>query len=162
MVNLTIDGRAVQAKKGSTILDVARQNGIFIPTLCHHQALHPIGSCRICVVEVKPGPPRPLPACATYVNEGMEVITTSPKLEAIRDELMKLVLINHAVECPICDKSGECELQNLTHALGIKQVDLEAVKLSPRFDYESNFVERHQDRCVTCKRYNERDVGQRI
>jgi len=152
MVNLTIDGRAVQAKKGSTILDVARENGIFIPTLCYHQALHPIGSCRICVVEVKPGPPRPLPACATYVNEGMEVTTTSPKLEAIRDELMKLVLINHAVECPICDKGGECELQNLTHALGIKKVDLEAVKLSPRFDYESNFVERHQDRCVTCGR----------
>ena len=152
MVNLTIDGRAVQAKKGSTILDVARENGIFIPTLCYHQALHPIGSCRICVVEVKPGPPRPLPACATYVNEGMEVTTTTPKLEAIRDELMKLVLINHAVECPICDKGGECELQNLTHALGIKKVDLEAVKLSPRFDYESNFVERHQDRCVTCGR----------
>ena len=152
MVNLTIDGRAVQAKKGSTILDVARENGIFIPTLCYHQALHPIGSCRICVVEVKPGPPRPLPACATYVNEGMEVTTTSPKLEAIRDELMKLVLINHAVECPICDKGGECELQNLTHALGIKKVDLEAVKLSPRFDYESIFVERHQDRCVTCGR----------
>ncbi len=152
MVNLTIDGRAVQAKKGSTILDVARENGIFIPTLCYHQALHPIGSCRICVVEVKPGPPRPLPACATYVNEGMEVTTSTPKLEAIRDELMKLVLINHAVECPICDKGGECELQNLTHALGIKKVDLDAVKLSPRFDYESNFVERHQDRCVTCGR----------
>ncbi len=152
MVNLTIDGRAVQAKKGSTILDVARANGIFIPTLCYHQALHPIGSCRICVVEVKPGPPRPLPACATYVNEGMEVTTSTPKLEAIRDELMKLVLINHAVECPICDKGGECELQNLTHALGIKKVDLDAVKLSPRFDYESNFVERHQDRCVTCGR----------
>ncbi len=104
------------------------------------------------MVEVKPGPPRPLPACATYVNEGMEVTTTSPKLEAIRDELMKLVLINHALECPICDKGGECELQNLTHALGIKNVDLDAVKLTPRFDYESNFVERHQDRCVTCGR----------
>ena len=78
MVNLTIDGRALQAKKGSTILDVARENGIFIPTLCYHQALHPIGSCRICVVEVKPGPPRPLPACATYVNEGMEVTTLFP------------------------------------------------------------------------------------
>ncbi len=152
MVNLTIDGQAVQAKKGSTILDVAREIGIYIPTLCYHHALHPIGSCRICVVEVKPGPPRPLPACATYVNEGMEVTTTSPKLEAIRQELLKLVLINHAVECPICDKGGECELQNVVHAMGVKQVDLEAVKLPPRFDYESHFVERHQDRCVTCKR----------
>ncbi len=106
MVNLTIDGRALQAKKGSTILEAAQEHGIFIPTLCYHQALHPIGSCRVCVVEVKPGPPRPLPACATYVNEGMEVTTTSPKLEAIRNELLQLVLINHALECPICDKGG--------------------------------------------------------
>jgi formate dehydrogenase alpha subunit len=152
MVNLTIDGRAVQAKKGSTILDVARENGIYIPTLCYTKALKPIGSCRICVVEVKPGPPRPLPACATYVNEGMEVTTASPRLTAIREELLKLVLINHAVECPICDKGGECELQNVVHALGIEKVDLEAVKLPPRFDYVSPLVERHQDRCVTCKR----------
>jgi predicted molibdopterin-dependent oxidoreductase YjgC len=152
MVNLTIDGRALQAKKGSTILDVAKANGIFIPYLCYHPALKPIGSCRICVVEVKPGPPRPLPACATYVNEGMEVVTNSPKLQALRQELMKLVLINHALECPICDKGGECELQDLTHALGVPTVDLEAVKLPPHHDYVSELVERHPDRCITCGR----------
>jgi predicted molibdopterin-dependent oxidoreductase YjgC len=152
MVNLTIDGRALQAKKGSTILDVAKANGIFIPYLCYHPALKPIGSCRICVVEVKPGPPRPLPACATYVNEGMEVVTNSPKLQALRQELMKLVLINHALECPICDKGGECELQDLTHALGVESVDLDAVKLPPHHDYVSQLVERHPDRCVTCGR----------
>jgi predicted molibdopterin-dependent oxidoreductase YjgC len=152
MVNLTIDGRALQAKKGSTILDVAKANGIFIPYLCYHPALKPIGSCRICVVEVKPGPPRPLPACATYVNEGMEVVTNSPKLQALRQELMKLVLINHALECPICDKGGECELQDLTHALGVATVDLEAVKLPPHHDYVSELVERHPDRCITCGR----------
>jgi predicted molibdopterin-dependent oxidoreductase YjgC len=152
MVNLTIDGKAIQAEKGRTILDVAREHGIYIPTLCYTKALNPIGSCRICVVEVKPGPPRPLPACATYVNEGMEVVTNSLKLKAIREELVKLVLINHAVECPICDKGGECELQNLVHALGIEKVDVAAVKLPPRFDYESPLVERHQDRCVTCGR----------
>ena len=84
MVNLTIDGRAFQAKKGSTILEAAKEHGIFIPYLCYHQALKPIGACRICVVEVKPGPPRPLPACATYVAEGQEVVTSSPKLDAIR------------------------------------------------------------------------------
>jgi formate dehydrogenase alpha subunit len=152
MVNLTIDGRAIQAAKGKTILEVAREHGIFIPALCYHHALHPIGACRICVVEVKPGPPRPLPACATYVAEGQEVITSSPKLEAIRQELMKLVLINHALECPICDKGGECDLQDLTHALGVEKVDLEAVKLPPNPDYVSDLVERHPDRCVTCGR----------
>jgi len=152
MVNLTIDGRAIQAKKGSTILEVAKENGIFIPFLCYHPALKPIGSCRICVVEIKPGPPRPLPACATIVNEGMEVVTNSPKLQALRQELMKLVLINHALECPICDKGGECELQDLTHALGVPTVDLDAVKLDPNPDYVSQLVERHPDRCVTCGR----------
>ena len=152
MVNLTIDGRAIQAKKGSTILEVAKANGIFIPYLCYHPALKPIGSCRICVVDVKPGPPRPLPACATTVTEGMEVVTNTPKLAALRQELMKLVLINHALECPICDKGGECELQNLTHALGVPTVDLDAVKLPPNPDYVSQMVERHPDRCVTCGR----------
>jgi formate dehydrogenase alpha subunit len=152
MVNLTIDGRAIQAPKGKTILEVADANGIFIPRLCYHPALKPIGACRICVVEVKPGPPRPIPACATPVTEGMEVNTTSERLQQIRDELMKLVLINHAMECPICDKGGECELQDLTHALAVEKVDLEAVKLAPNPDYESLFVERHPDRCVTCGR----------
>ncbi|OGP70660.1 MAG: hypothetical protein A2Z73_06435 [Deltaproteobacteria bacterium RBG_13_60_28] len=152
MVNLTIDGRAIQAPKGKTILEVADANGIFIPRLCFHPALKPIGACRICVVEVKPGPPRPLPACATVVNEGMEVNTTSERLQQIRSELMKLVLINHALECPICDKGGECELQDLTHALAVDKVDLEAVKLAPHHDYESLFVERHPDRCVNCGR----------
>ncbi len=80
MVNLTIDGRAIQAETGKTILEVARENGIFIPYLCYHPALKPIGSCRICVVEVKPGPPRPLPACATYVAEGQEVTTNSERV----------------------------------------------------------------------------------
>jgi formate dehydrogenase alpha subunit len=152
MVNLTIDGRAIQAEPGKTILEAARENGIFIPYLCYHPALKPIGSCRICVVEVKPGPPRPLPACATYVAEGQEVVTNSPRVEAIRKELMKLVLINHALECPICDKGGECELQELTHALGVESVDLAAVKTPPNKDYESLLVERHPDRCVTCGR----------
>jgi predicted molibdopterin-dependent oxidoreductase YjgC len=152
MVNLTIDGRAIQAEPGKTVLEVAKENGIFIPFLCYHPALKPIGSCRICVVEIKPGPPRPLPACATTVNEGMEVVTNSPKLLALRQELMKLVLINHALECPICDKGGECELQDLTHALGVPTVDLDAVKLDPNPDYVSQLVERHPDRCVTCGR----------
>jgi len=123
MVNLTIDGRAIQAEPGKTILQVAQENGIFIPYLCYHPALKPIGSCRICVVEVKPGPPRPVPACTTTVAEGQEVVTNSPRLQAIRQELVKLVLINHALDCPICDKGGECELQDLTHALGIDRVE---------------------------------------
>jgi formate dehydrogenase alpha subunit len=152
MVNVTINGQAIQAAKGKTILEVAKEHGIFIPYLCFHPALKPIGACRVCVVEVKPGPPRPLPACATYVSEGMEVVTDSERVLALRQELMKLVLINHALECPICDKGGECELQEMTHALGVGVVDYEAIKTPPHHDYESLLVERHPDRCITCGR----------
>ncbi|MGQ9687618.1 MAG: molybdopterin-dependent oxidoreductase [Desulfobaccales bacterium] len=152
MVNLTIDGRAIQAEPGKTILQVAQENGIFIPYLCYHPALKPIGACRICVVEVKPGPPRPLPACATYVAEGQEVITNSERVLALRQELAKLVLINHALDCPICDKGGECELQDLVHALGVGTVDYQAKPLPPAIDYVSRLIERHPDRCVTCGR----------
>jgi predicted molibdopterin-dependent oxidoreductase YjgC len=152
MVNLTIDGRAVQAAKGKTILEVCDELGIYVPRLCYHPVLKPIGACRLCVVEVKPGPPRPLPACITTVTEGMEVVTNSERVQAIRFELLKLVLINHALECPICDKGGECELQELTHVIGVDKVDYEAVKLPSGHDYESLLIERHPDRCVTCGR----------
>ncbi len=151
VINLTINDRPLTAAQGQTILEVAREHDIFIPSLCFHQALRPVGSCRICLVEVSVAP-RPLPACTTVVSEGLRVITSSPKLEAIRQELLKLVLINHAVECPICDKGGECELQNLTHTLGIEKVDLAATKIPPHDDYVSPLVERHNDRCVTCGR----------
>ncbi|MFP3867238.1 MAG: molybdopterin-dependent oxidoreductase [Desulfobacteraceae bacterium] len=152
MINLTIDGNALQVKKGKTILEAALENGIHIPHLCYHPAIKPIGSCRICVVEVKPGPPRPQPACTTLVAEGMEVVTQSERLQKLRLELVKFILINHPLDCPWCDKGGECLLQDLTHELGIDVVDYEAVKLPPHIDYESPLVERYSTRCVTCGR----------
>ena len=152
MVNLTIDGKAIQAEEGSTVLQAAQANGIRIPFLCYHPAIKAIGSCRICVVEVKPGPPRPQPACTTKVAEGMEVVTNSERLQGIRRELVKFMLINHPLDCPWCDKGGECELQNLTHELGIAEVDYEAVRKPINNDAESNLIERYNTRCVTCGR----------
>ena len=152
MVNLTIDGRALQVEEGITILKAAQANGIRIPFLCYHPAIKAIGSCRICVVEVKPGPPRPSPACTTKVAEGMEVITNSERIQNIRRELVKFMLINHPLECPWCDKGGECELQNLTHELGIAEVDYEAVRKPSNNDFESALIERYNTRCVTCGR----------
>ncbi|MGQ9920581.1 MAG: molybdopterin-dependent oxidoreductase [Desulfobacca sp.] len=152
MVNLTIDGKAIQAEEGSTVLQAAQAHGIRIPFLCYHPAIKAIGSCRICVVEVKPGPPRPQPACTTKVAEGMEVVTNSAKLQDIRRELVKFMLINHPLDCPWCDKGGECELQNLTHELGIAEVDYEAVRKPINNDADSKLIERYNTRCVTCGR----------
>ena len=133
MVNLTIDGRAIQAKPGSTILEVAKENGIFIPYLCYHPALE---THRL-LPHLRGGrEARTAPAHA-----GLRHLRHrghgggdqyAERVLALRQELMKLVLINHALECPICDKGGECELQDLTHALGVRTVDLEAVKLPPK------------------------------
>ena len=152
MVNLTIDGKAIQVEEGITILKAAQANGIRIPYLCYHPAIQAIGSCRICVVEIKPGPPRPSPACTTKVMEGMEVITNSERIQNIRRELVKFMLVNHPLDCPWCDKGGECELQNLTHELGIADVEYQAVRKPSNDDFESALIERYNTRCVTCGR----------
>ncbi len=152
MVNLTIDGKQIQVEEGMTILQAALAHGIRIPYLCYHPAIKAIGSCRICVVEVKPGPPRPQPACTTKVTEGMEVVTNSQKLQDIRRELVKFMLVNHPLDCPWCDKGGECQLQDLTHELGIGEVDYEAARKPSNNDFESDLIERYNTRCVTCGR----------
>jgi len=152
MINLTIDGKAIQAEQGTTVLEAAKANGIRIPHLCYHPAIKPIGSCRICVVEVKPGPPRPLPACTTVVGEGMEVVTNSERIQKIRRELVKFMLVNHPLDCPWCDKGGECYLQDLTHELAVGEVDYEAVAKPENNDLASPLIERYNSRCVTCGR----------
>lgn len=152
MINLKINGKDVQAKPGMTILQVADANGIRIPRLCYHAALKPIGCCRLCVVEVKPGPPRPSPACTTPVADNMEVITHSEQLDHYRREVLQLLLVNHALDCPICDKAGECELQNLTRELKIDTQPYQAVPLVPKYDDRSPLIERYPDRCVNCER----------
>lgn len=152
MITVTINGRALEAQPGMTIMEVADKNGIYIPRLCYHKALSPIGACRICVVEVKPGPPRPVPACTTPVTDKMEVTTESDRLTHYRRELLQLLLINHPLDCPICDKGGECELQNLTRHLKIHEQPYAAARLTPRYDAQSPLIERYPDRCVNCER----------
>ncbi len=152
MITVTINGKTVQAQPGMTIMEVADAHGIHIPRLCYHKHLSPIGACRICVVEVKPGPPRPVPACTTPVADKMEVVTESEQLLHYRRELLQLLLINHPLDCPICDKGGECELQNLTRELKIKEQPYQAVRLKPDYDDRSPLIERYPDRCVNCER----------
>ena len=148
---LTIDGKEVSAREGETILQVARENGIDIPTLCYLEGLEPIGACRLCLVEVK-GINRLVPACVTQVEEGMEVVTNSERLIKYRQMILELLFSERNRTCSVCVVNGHCELQRLAQRLGVTHI---------RFPYRypnlpidashERFVIDH-NRCVLCTR----------
>jgi predicted molibdopterin-dependent oxidoreductase YjgC len=152
MIQLTINGTPVQVEKGSTILDAARGAGIRIPTMCWLKKLHPIGSCRMCVVEVA-GLRKPVSACDTAADDGLVVTTESPALTEMRRDALKLMLMNHPLDCPVCDKGGECDLQDMVWEFGVTEQTFPAVK--PQRDvprYVSPFIKQWPDRCILCAR----------
>ena len=118
---LTIDGKEVSAREGETILQVARENGIDIPTLCYLEGLEPIGACRLCLVEVK-GINRLVPACVTQVEEGMEVVTNSERLIKYRQMILELLFSERNRTCSVCVVNGHCELQRLAQRLGVTHI----------------------------------------
>lgn len=148
---LQIDGRDFSARAGETILDIARQNGIFIPTMCELEGLSSPGACRLCLVEVK-GSNKLLPACLTKAEEGMEVTTDSERLVKYRRQIVELFFTERNHVCSVCVSNGHCELQ----ALGQK-VGLTHVHFPYRFPQESvdashsRFVADH-NRCILCTR----------
>lgn len=148
---LTIDGKEVSAREGETILQVARENGIDIPTLCYLEGLSPYGACRLCLVEVK-GVNRLLPACVTQVEEGMEVITNSERLVKYRKMILELLFSERNHTCSVCVVNGHCELQRLAQKLGVTNVrfpyrypNLPVDATHERFAVDHN-------RCVLCTR----------
>ena len=153
MPKLTIDGQTYEAEKGKTIIQVADDVGIQIPRYCYHPDIGIEGSCRMCLVEAK-GFPKLMPACATPITEGMEVRTTTERVhEAIR-YAMEFLLLHHPIDCPVCDQSGECWLQDyyMAHAghdsrypLGQKTRRRKAFNLGP-------LVKLDQERCILCTR----------
>jgi formate dehydrogenase alpha subunit len=151
MVTLTINGTIVSAAIDDTILQAARRAGIYIPHLCYHPKLHPMGSCRLCVVEID-GVRDPMASCTTPVQEGITVITNSPQLEQLRKEALHYILLNHPLECPVCDKAGECRLQDLCHEFGITRQPFAIAGVHGTTDYDSPLIEKHDDRCVRCGR----------
>ncbi len=116
-VNVEVNGVAVKAPKGEMIIRVTDANGAYIPRFCYHDKLPIAANCRMCLVEVEKAP-KPLPACATPVAEGMKIFTRSPKAIAAQKATMEFLLINHPLDCPICDQGGECELQDLAVGFG--------------------------------------------
>jgi predicted molibdopterin-dependent oxidoreductase YjgC len=151
MVSLKIDGREVSVLEGTTILNAAQGIGIDIPTLCYHKRLPPIGSCNICVVEIR-GQDTPVTSCNTPVEEGMEVTTESEALHAQRVLNLKKILKHHALDCPICDKAGECDLQNLVYRFGITEVPFEPRKEKRDDSYSTSLIRYWPERCIMCQR----------
>ena len=116
-VTIEVDGKPVEAKKGEMVIQVTDRLGAYIPRFCYHEKLSIAANCRMCLVEVEKAP-KPLPACATPVGEGMKVFTRSTKAIAAQKATMEFLLINHPLDCPICDQGGECELQDLAMGYG--------------------------------------------
>ena len=117
LLNIEIDGRAVQVPHGSTVMDAANKLGIYVPHFCYHKKLSIAANCRMCLVQVEKAP-KPLPACATPVTEGMKAWSHSDQAIKAQQGVMEFLLINHPLDCPICDQGGECQLQDLAVGYG--------------------------------------------
>lgn len=148
---LTIDGVDVSVAEGMTILEAAGKAGIWIPTLCYYQKTSPSDSCRMCVVEIE-GIERPMTSCNTIASDGMNVHTDTPRLRNLREEVMRLVLMDHPLECPICPAAGECEIQNLTYRLGIETSDLPVEKVRRPIEKSWPLIQYDPNLCITCLR----------
>ena len=151
MVSLTIDGKSVSVPKGKTILEAAQQLDIQIPTLCWLQKVSPTGACRICAVEIE-GVDRTMTACNTPVKEAIVVTTQSENLTRIRKQVMELILVNHPLDCPVCDAGGECELQNTCYELGVNRQEFEAEDVNPPAIDHWPLIQQVPSRCVMCEK----------
>lgn len=148
---LTIDDIEVNASEGMTILEAANQAGIWIPTLCYYPKITPSDSCRMCVVEIE-GVHRPMTSCNTVVRDGMKVHTDTPQVKNIREEVMKLVLMDHPLDCPICPAAGECEIQTLTYRLGIAGTEYLMERRSGSIVKNWPLIQYNPNLCITCLR----------
>jgi bidirectional [NiFe] hydrogenase diaphorase subunit len=150
-ISLRIDGELVKAEPGQTLFEVAQRSGRFIPGLCHFKGLTPVGACRLCVVELA-GVNRVIPSCTTAAQEGMSVITASPKLTSYRRMALELLFAEGNHVCATCVSSGNCELQALAVALGVTHVRYNYAYPRRTTDMSHpRFVLDHH-RCILCTR----------
>ena len=151
MVRLTIDGSEVEVPEGTTVLKAAEKAGIHIPALCYHKRLPPIETCNMCIVEVE-GEKEPVCSCSTSVADGLVVTTDSKSLHELRTANLKKILKHHPLDCPICDKAGECDLQDIVYAFGIDEVPYEPRKEKRDDTYSTTLIRHWAERCITCGR----------
>ena len=151
IVKFEVDGEPVQGKMGQMIMEVTDQIGAYIPRFCYHEKLSIAANCRMCLVEVEKSP-KPLPACATPIGEGIKVFTRSPKAIAAQKATMEFLLINHPLDCPICDQGGECELQDLAMGFGRDVSRYTEKKRIVKDKDIGPLVSTDMTRCIHCTR----------
>ena len=151
MVELEIDGRKVEVAEGSMVMHAAEKLGIYVPHFCYHKKLSIAANCRMCLVEVEKAP-KPLPACATPVTEGMKVFTHSPKAVLAQKGVMEFLLINHPLDCPICDQGGECQLQDLAVGYGASESRYDEMKRVVPNKNLGPLIATDMTRCIHCTR----------
>ena len=150
-VRLVIDGKEVSAQEGDTILKVATENGIYIPTMCYLEGLSTLGGCRLCLVETK-GSARLFPACATPVSDGMEIVTNSEKLMKYRKTVIELLLSERTHICSVCVANGSCELQEMATKLGVDHVGVAREWTGYEIDSSHERFVLDPNRCILCTR----------
>lgn len=151
MINFEIDGKPVSVPKNATVMDGANQLGIFIPHFCYHKKLSIAANCRMCLVQVEKAP-KPLPACATPAMEGMKVFTHSGQAVTAQKGVMEFLLINHPLDCPICDQGGECQLQDLAVGYGASSSRYTEAKRVVRNKNLGPLISTDMTRCIHCTR----------
>ncbi|MBI4809344.1 MAG: NADH-quinone oxidoreductase subunit G [Nitrosomonadales bacterium] len=152
MINIEIDGKQIQTENGSTVIEAAHQAGISIPHFCYHKKLSIAANCRMCLVQVEKAP-KPLPACATPVTEGMKVFTHSEQAVKAQKGVMEFLLVNHPLDCPICDQGGECMLQDMSVGYGGGQSRYhEEKRVVLAKDIGPLVSAEEMSRCINCTR----------
>lgn len=153
MLKLFVNGQEVEVESGKNLIDALKVVGIEIPHFCYHPALGADGNCRMCLVGIEDGRPPLVPACKTPAQEGMKVQLDTDKIKKIQKDILELELINHPIDCPVCDQAGECTLQDyyMNYSLDDSRMRVPQVKKGKRIDFGCGVV-HDQERCVLCAR----------
>jgi NADH-quinone oxidoreductase subunit G len=152
MPRVKVDGVEVEVPLGATVLQACELAGKEIPRFCYHERLSIAGNCRMCLVEVKPGPPKPQASCALPASDGQEISTMTPAVKKAREGVMEFLLINHPLDCPICDQGGECDLQDQSIAYGRGHSRFAENKRAVTEKYMGPVVKTVMTRCIQCTR----------
>jgi NADH-quinone oxidoreductase subunit G len=152
MPTIKIDGKEMEVPAGITVLQACEMAGVEIPRFCYHERLSIAGNCRMCLVEIKPGPPKPQASCAMPVADKQEIITNSATVKKARNGVMEFLLINHPLDCPICDQGGECDLQDQAMAYGFDRSRYHENKRAVPDKELGPLVKTSMNRCIHCTR----------
>ncbi|MEL6707887.1 MAG: NADH-quinone oxidoreductase subunit NuoG [Pseudomonadota bacterium] len=152
MPKVTVDGEEIEVPAGATVLQACELAGKEIPRFCYHERLSIAGNCRMCLVEVKPGPPKPQASCALPAGEGQEIRTNTPMVKKAREGVMEFLLINHPLDCPICDQGGECDLQDQSMTYGKGSSRTSENKRAVTEKYMGPLIKTVMTRCIHCTR----------